>query len=255
VSLYVVPVLEALLLPPGLILVIGVIAVAFAFNRRLKLAAWLAIGDLSLLYLLSTVPVSNLLIEPLENRFPPLAVARLAAEKPDYVIVLGGGIIPRSPEEGNRGSMAPEALKRLVYAGELARRLDLPLITTGGIVPSSPALEPEAAVAARTLSAIIADPPKILLEDRSRNTWENAANVERRYHPKLAVLVTSAYHMPRSAIAFRRNHVPILAAPTDYLSTRTPFSFFQLLPGASSLRISSIALKEYLGILDYDVRR
>ncbi len=252
---YILPFLETAAFPPGILILLAVAALlCFAFRRR-NTALWIAVGDVVLLYLLSIVPVANLLVEPLEQWYPPFSPSAAAGLHPGYVVVLGGGLVPRSPEAGGAPTLAPESLKRLVYGVEIARSEKLPIIVSGGIVPSAPASEPEAAVAAATIRQMGIPVPRVLQEDASRNTWENALYVERDYHPKLVILVTSAFHMPRSIIAFRRHGIRVIPAPTDYLSRRGRFVIYDLLPEAGSLQVSAVAIKEYVGILDYLLRR
>jgi len=57
--------------------------------------------------------------------------------------------------------------------------------------------------------------------------------------------------MPRSVIAFERNGIAVIPAPTDYLSDREGYTVYSFLPTAGSLKVSAAALKEYLGYLYY----
>jgi uncharacterized SAM-binding protein YcdF (DUF218 family) len=245
------PIFESVLLPPGLFVVLIVFSLLLLGLGRRR--AGFVVGGLSalLLYLVSISPLSDLLIAPLENRYTPFVPSE--GKGAEYVVVLGGGIVPVSPAEGGKGSLAPESLKRLVYGIRIARETKLPIIVSGGIVPSIAAKESEAEVARRTVEELTGPSQTVLIEGKSRNTWGNAVGVEAKFHPKRVILVTSAYHMPRSVLAFRRNHIDVVPAPTDYLSDRgglTPYSF---LPSSTSLRDSAIALKEYLGYLYYRV--
>jgi len=182
------PFAESLLLPPGLFLLAIVIAIVLLWLKHRKAGFSLAIAGCVLLYLFSIVPVANLLVIPLENDYPPLA----RVDGADSVIVLGGGLVPVSPEEGGRPSLAAEGLKRLVYGARIAATAGLPLIVTGGTVPSRPASEPEAIVAKRAVEALGFKERSILLEGQSRNTWENAVRVEERFHPLLPTTCLAA---------------------------------------------------------------
>lgn len=244
---FVLPIVESFLLPPGVLLVALVVALVLVLTGRRKAGVSVGVAACILLYLFSIVPVANLLILPLEDHYPPLRSPKGA----EAVVVLGGGLVPISPVEHGRPSLSPEALKRVVYGARVASAAGLPLILTGGVVPSQPASEPEAVVAERVVAALGLREKSILLETNSRNTWENGVRVEEHFHPRTVVLVTSAYHMPRSVIAFERNGIRVVPAPTDYLSDREAYTFYSFLPGAVSLRVSAVALKEYLGYLYY----
>lgn len=244
---WVFPILESIFLPPGVFLLAALLSLLlFAFRRRATAVVVALLATVGL-YLASITPFADLLISPLENDYAPF----VRADGAEYVVVLGGGVVPVSPEERGKPSLGPESLKRLVYGATIASATGLPMIVSGGIVPSEPAAEPEAVVAAQTLEELGLKERKVLVEAGSRNTWENAALVETRFHPKRVVLVTSAYHMPRSVLAFERNGISVVPAPTGYLSDRAGYSFYAYLPTAGALRVTGIALKEYLGYLYY----
>lgn len=246
---YVFPIFESIFLPPGLFLLLGVVSLVLFLAQRKKAAFFVGLGSLLLLYVCSIFPFADLLITPLENDYPPYQAGQGGGAR--YVVVLGAGIVPKSPEADGRGTLGPESLKRLIYGARIAEQTRLPLILSGGIVPSFPSSESEAAIAKRTLLSLGLHERGILVEGKSRNTWENAVQVEDRFHPGTAILVTSAFHMPRSVIAFNRNHIHVIPAPTDYLSDRAGYTVYSFLPDADALRVTSIALKEYLGYLYY----
>jgi len=111
---------------------------------------------------------------------------------------------------------------------------------------------PESALAARTLISTGESPAAILTEQQSRDTHQNAVFTQRilaqRGIAKI-LLVTSAFHMPRAAAAFRRTGLTVIPIPADYLTATdndTPF-LLRLLPTAAALNNSGLALKEYLG--------
>ena len=56
--------------------------------------------------------------------------------------------------------------------------------------------------------------------------------------------------MPRSVAFFEREGVDVIPYPTDYKTSRnTSLNAFALIPKAENLYHSSIAVKEYLGLL------
>ena len=102
----------------------------------------------------------------------------------------------------------------------------------------------------------------ILLEDQSRNTSENAsfsAPLLRERNAQEILLVTSASHMPRAAALFKAQGFQVIPAPTDFIVADRDWEalsqgslaskLLNLFPSASSLNLTTNALKEYLGLL------
>lgn len=245
-----VKVIQALFLPPGLLLLLVVLAVVLAAVGKKRLALILACAGCSLVFLMSLSPVSDLLLRPLEGRYPPLDPAAEAAFRAEAVVLLGGGLTPEGVGKSKGVALSQAAMRRAVYGARLARRLGVPIIASGGRVVPDPEREAEAAVAARILEELGVPPKMILQEGESRTTWENALRVRDTYGPRRVVLVTSAAHMPRAVACFERLGIAVLPAPTDYLSKGSAF-FLDWLPAADALAASLTALREYVGIAAY----
>ena len=96
---------------------------------------------------------------------------------------------------------------------------------------------------------------RVLLEGRSRTTYENARETEQLLAAKgieRVLLVTSALHMRRAEATFRAAGVDVVPAPTDFeVVTERSSTMLDYLPDASALEGSSRAFKEYLGLLVY----
>jgi uncharacterized SAM-binding protein YcdF (DUF218 family) len=237
----------AFILPPGLFILLLVLALGLLRFRKKKAATAVLLAVAGLLYLLSIEPVKDTLILPLENSFAPLSES--AGTGAGMIVILGGGVTASSPEEGGRSSLSPAALKRVYYGARLHKQRGLPVLVSGG--QGLRTSETEARVAARVLRELGVPAEKIFEEQTSRNTWENAAAVKRLFSPSRVILVTSAYHMRRSVFAFRRQSIDCLPAPTDYRSQRSGYTFLSFLPDILELMDSWRALKEYTGLLAY----
>jgi len=241
-------IVTALVLPPGLF-VLGIF-LCLAFLRRRGAKGLLAILAV-LLYALSLGPVKDLLLLPLEDRHPSPPASFTAPGDVDFVVVLGGGTVVGSPDEGGRDSLRGETMKRVIHGFRLASSFGLPLVFSGGRVFDRDQ-EPEAAAAARFLVRLGMERGRILEEGESRNTWENALFVGKTYGAKRVILVTSAYHMPRSVWCFERNGIAVVPAPADFRADRgASLVIADLLPSMHALEESYLALHEYLGILSY----
>ena len=80
----------------------------------------------------------------------------------------------------------------------------------------------DAEVAKEALADVGVPVDRMIFEDKSRNTHENAINAAALVHPKPQekwLLVTSAFHMPRSIASFRKAGWNVYPAPTDYMTS------------------------------------
>jgi uncharacterized SAM-binding protein YcdF (DUF218 family) len=68
------------------------------------------------------------------------------------------------------------------------------------------------------------------------------------------VLVTSAWHMPRSVWCFESHGFEVIPAPVDYLTEQEAYDLRSYLPRWTTLSDSGQALHEYLGLLWYRLR-
>jgi uncharacterized SAM-binding protein YcdF (DUF218 family) len=201
---------------------------------------------------LTVFPLGDLLLRPLEAQYP----AAPAVERVDGIIVLGG-----AEETGAHrlwgGYQANEAGERLVEAAVLAHRFPAArLVFTGGTARVGGVEDTtDPSVMARDLwIGLGIAPERIVLEQESRNTAENAAMAREMVRPAAGetwVLVTSAFHMPRAVEVFRRQGWDgIVPWPVDFRSGdladgRGIWRFDRNLSGVN------VALKEYLGTLAY----
>jgi uncharacterized SAM-binding protein YcdF (DUF218 family) len=239
-----------LLIPLHLLLFAILLGVLAARGRFARAGRWLAIISLAILVIAGILPGSAFLIRPLEDRFP-LPPGNLPA--PSGIIVLGGAIVDEISQARHQISFG-EGAGRLTEAAMLARRYpDAKIVYTSGgnsIVgrPSS-----EADDAKKLFVALGIAPERIQLETRSRNTDENARFSRDLVSPKpneVWLLVTSAYHMPRSMGLFRRAGFNVVAYPVDY-HTYGDSQDWSLRDAATGLRVFDIAVHEWIGLIVY----
>lgn len=240
-------ILAALVFPPGIFIALAAACAILAIKNKRKAAAIVAILDALLLYALSTGAVSSLLIAPLENGYPPI----IASDDARAIVVLGGGYNDSSPERGGAGSLTPISSMRASYGYELSRKFGLPLVFTGGRPYVANGRGSEAEAAGDAWQALGEVKGRISLETESLDTKGNAAGVEKLAGAGPFVLVTSAFHMPRAVMAFKKAGIRVLAAPTDYRAKRSSLTFTDFLPDTWRLECSRSALHEYVGILYY----
>jgi len=251
-SLLVSKVVAQLILPPGGLILLGI--AGLIFWRK-----WWGRGlvglTLALLWLLSTEPVRDALTRPLEFQYPALKVAEIPAGHL-AIVLLGGGIYEKAPEYGGRDSLNNYALMRTAYAAELVKQTGISVYTTGG-VPLTHAADPEGAIMARWLVKFGVPKHMVHIEIAAQTTWENAENTKlelQKLGISRIILVTSAWHMPRSVWCFKKNGLDVIAAPADYLTKQFDYDLRSYAPRWDVLADSGDALHEYLGLLWYRLR-
>ncbi|WP_332700179.1 YdcF family protein [Devosia sp.] len=230
-----------------LLMLAGIVLLALG-RRRLGLAAH--IGALSVLVLCGFTSFGVLLIRPLEERFTRPSPM---PETVDAIIVLGGSTLARISTARGVAELN-DAGDRLTDAVVLARRYpEARIVFSGGVGLMEPGGEPEAATAERLLLAMGIAPARLVLEDRSRNTDENADLTAAMLgnDTGTALLVTSAFHMPRSVGLFRRVGLDVVPWPTDYRSSGQEGFGLDFANPVHSLNTASIAMKEWIGLAVY----
>jgi len=240
-----------LILPPGGLLLLALLGVVFC--RRLW-GRTLILLSLAALWLLSTAPVRDTLLQALEHQNAPLADVSLPADNA-VIVLLGAGTRADSPEYGE-DIPGRSAWLRTVYAAQLAKKSKLPLFATGGRVLKDRG-DTEAEVMRRWLLRFGVNAEQIHLEHAANNTWENAVFIRQslsQYKQARIVLVTSAWHMPRARWCFEQQGMNVIAAPTDYMGEQEEYDSRNYLPDADALAASSRALHEYLGLFWYRIR-
>ena len=238
-------------IPSNLIVSIGILGVLLLPTRFKRTGRGLVVASLLVLAILGLSPVGNALIIPLEQRFPACDAGRGA---PDGIIVLGGMITPDVSAARNEVALN-ESAERLTVAIELAQRYpNARVLFSGGSGALLFSEGNEAEFAGRLLQGFGIAPGRILLEQRARNTVENAAYSKAMAQPKPGerwLLVTSAFHMPRSIGVFRQAGFTVEAFPVDW---RTRGSEDVLRPFATmgdGLRRTDTAVREWVGLAVY----
>jgi Uncharacterized conserved protein len=216
--------------------------------RKKRTAAVICSAFIALsIYACSTNAIANLFLLPLENQYKPIE----ASDSAKAIVVLGGGYNDASPEYAMEGALLDSALSRAIYGFELNRRFNLPLTYTGGKGYDSRVPGTESEAARRLWLELGVRAQDITIETDSLDTKGNASGVAKLINQKEIILVTSAFHMPRSVLTFQKAGFIVHPAPTDYRAKRSPLSWADFLPEPSKVRLVTLALHEYVGLLYY----
>lgn len=234
---------------PGnlLLLLLCLSLFALLLGRHRIGTALLAIATMACLAV-TVMPVRTWVLRPLENRFPPPS----QPDRVDGIIVLGGMI--NAELSADRGQpVLTDSAERLVAFADLARRYpDAKLVFTGGSAALLGADDREADVARQVLASMGVDVARVRFERNSRNTFENAVYSQRLVEPQPGeawLLITSAYHMPRSVGIFREVGWPVIPYPVDYsVPAQTTESGFSLLDGLYGVQWGT---REWIGLAFY----
>ncbi len=240
--------------PSALLLVLLLVACAVLWSRYWNVGRWLVVAATALLLIGGEAPTASWLILPLEERFqrPDLANANV-----DGIIILGGGEDSRVAKARNVHALN-EAGERLTEGLALARRYPkAKLVFTGGSTEILFAPTVGAEAARRIMDDFdLGDRSRIVLEDKARNTWENAVFTKDLVKPQPGerwLLVTSAAHMPRSMGVFRKAGFPVEPWPVDYRTAGSRDRWLPFEAPSEGLRRLEAALHEWYGLVAYRV--
>jgi uncharacterized SAM-binding protein YcdF (DUF218 family) len=198
------------------------------------------------------LPIGNMLLAPLEERFgerqPETPTGPVAG------IILLGGFEDAWVSAGRGGLAVNESAERLTEGVRLALRLpSAKVVFTGGAASLFDRETVEEPVRRYLIDAGVAD-DRIIVETKSRNTYENAKYTRELLAPtpeQRWVLVTSAYHMPRAAGVFAKAGFSIIPFPVDYRlrdasDVLRPFASFP-----DGWKRLDLATREWLGLAAY----
>jgi len=235
--------------PVNFAILAGLFAALLAFTRFKRTARWIGLCAMVALVLMAFSPLPRAVIRPLEDRFPQQEASKGPVAG---IIVLGGAVgISRGDVVLNSSAV------RMTKAVELARlHPQAKVVFTGGSANLVAEVETTEADGARKLfEALGLDPARLVMEDKSRNTRENATFTRRLVDPKPGerwLLVTSAWHMPRSMGVFRQAGFAVEAFPVDYWSKGRPSDFTRPYSRAHrALETADNGFKEWVGLLAY----
>jgi uncharacterized SAM-binding protein YcdF (DUF218 family) len=241
-------IITAWILPLGLFIILTAFCGAFLIKGG-KRTGWVLVIMSLLLYALSIAPSRDALLMPLETYHPFTADVT-----GDVIVALGGGLREDVPDINGRGFPAEQALVRMVAAFRLWRRLNVPIIVSGGGTLEE--RQGESAVTKRILVDLGVPDEQILTDCVSRDTYENSYYTKRildedGFHSP--ILVTSAYHMRRAVVAFKKQGAEVIPFPCNFRGQSVEYDFLAFMPSAESLADVSVALKEYLGLVAYQL--
>ena len=236
--------------PNTSIFLILLTGVGLLFLGREKLGKTLILATTALIFFISVLPVYNLLLLPLENRFP---IPEPLPKKVDGVIVLGGAEIPKLTQIRGQVSLTDSVERLTTFVSLTYRYSDAKFVYAGG-QGAITAQEYKSATTARLFFEQMGlDTSRVIFDSQSRNTQENVENALQLAHPVKGekwVLITSAWHMPRSVGIFRKLNWQVIPYPVDFKTTgKLEMSIG--IPNFSAIASVSNVVYEWIGLFYY----
>jgi uncharacterized SAM-binding protein YcdF (DUF218 family) len=241
-----------LLLPTNFLICLGLVGATLLARRWARLGRGLLTAAVVGLAICGFSPLGSWLFYPLEQRFPPWDPATGA---PDGIVVLGGAI-ETDPSVAHGVPALTSSAARLFTAAALAYRYPKAriLYTGGNASLASDDAAKEADYATAVFESLGIAKERVILERASRNTFENAEFSKLIAAPKPGehwLLVTSAYHMPRSVGIFRKVGFPVEPCPTDWRLAGTADLSRWTVVALDGLIHTDLAVREWIGLLAY----
>jgi uncharacterized SAM-binding protein YcdF (DUF218 family) len=241
--------------PSNALITLALIGLVLMPTRFARGGRRLVVIALILIALAGLSPLGNAIILPLEDRFPAWDDSPNAARGAPAGIISLGGAIDTIVSPVRHEVALNEAAERMTAVAELARRFPAArIVFTGGSARLIFEGSTEAEMAERLFLSFGIAKERLTLEDKSRDTDENARFTRDIVKPKPTerwLLVTSAHHMPRSIGVFRAAGFAVEAFPVDYrtrgaIDLARPFATL-----GDGLRRTDTAAREWVGLLAY----
>ncbi|MBA8844816.1 uncharacterized SAM-binding protein YcdF (DUF218 family) [Ochrobactrum sp. RH1CCR137] len=207
--------------------------------------------SLATLFLAAFTTLGAVLLAPLEDRF---AKSDAMPQRVDGIVVLGG-YMNGEINAGRKGFELNSAADRIFEAMRLARLYpDAKVIVSGGEGAFFEKSAKEADSTRQMLADLGFSGERYIFENKSRNTVENAVFSKELAQPKPGetwLLVTSAYHMPRSIGCFRKAEFEVVAWPVDFKTRASEHFALYLESPNEALSRFSVAMREWVGLAAY----
>ncbi len=241
--------LVALLVPPANLVWVCLAGIALGLHRSRAGRILVILGVCGLFIL--AMPISGgLLFASLEEGLPLTASS---SDPPAAIVILTGDEAHSDGLALEVPSVGPLSLERLRAATILERRVGLPILITGGSL--HPGEEPLAAILARSLDQDFGVKTR-WLETGSHNTWQSAEHTAELLHAEgigSVYVVTHAWHLRRSLLAFSRFGIHATGAPVR-VDQPPRWELSDFFPTTSGWLTSYFGLHEWIGYAYYALR-
>jgi uncharacterized SAM-binding protein YcdF (DUF218 family) len=230
---------------------LAALAAVLAFAGLSRLAGGSALAASLLLFVTLDTTAGAMALQALENRYP-----KPAGDPADVscMIVLGGAF--DTEVASIRGGMEfNQAADRFIEALRLALRFPQSrILVSGGDGSFNGTHEGEAQASERFFGAFGVSPDRLVKENTSRTTYENTANTKQMLMDQdlgHCLLITSAFHMPRSIGLFEKAGIAVTPWPVDYRTRGDVKPGLDFTQPSLNAQITATAAREWMAILGY----
>lgn len=237
--------------PLSLVFLLGLSSLLLMLLRWRRTALWALAAAMLVLFVTLYTTTGSYLLQGLEARFP-----RPASDPANVacMIVLGGAF-ETEVTTARGGIELNQAADRFVEALRLALLYpNARILVSGGDGSLSGAYEGDAAASVRFFQAFGLSPDRLVMETTSRNTDENAQNSRQILADNglsNCLLITSAFHMPRSVGLFRKAGLAVTPWPTDFRTTGKIALGFDFTQPTLNAQQMATATREWIGLVAY----
>ena len=237
----------ALIAPETLLLFLLILSAGLLWTRYNKQGRVLISSTVFIIILVSVLPFSSWILRPLEDRFP---IPKELPNRVDGIIVLAGAenisvTAARGQPSFHDGA---ERLTTFVWLAHVYP--DAVLLFSGGSGSLTDQKHKSADTARKIFYQVGLNPDRVQFESDSKNTSESALESYKLIKPSPDqhwILVTSAFHMPRSVGLFRKAGWDIIPYPVDFQTTK----HFSLKFDFREIGRLSLGIREWLGLFVY----
>jgi uncharacterized SAM-binding protein YcdF (DUF218 family) len=243
------------LYPVGLSIILLIIGTVLLARRHIKAGSIFAFSALACMLLFSSTFVARVLMRGLETQYE---------QKTDYppasaIVLLTGS--PQPPVPPRHFVEVGPAADRTLHAVRLLKQGKAPVLVITGTCASCMGKrdDTEASLTKKLIMELCSlKDEQIVLEEQARTTREHGIYCkklfENRNWAKSIILVTSAYHMPRSVAIFKKQGFTVFPAPADFqFNNALVKNIYDFFPTSTALDMSTTALHEYYGLIGYRI--
>jgi uncharacterized SAM-binding protein YcdF (DUF218 family) len=203
---------------------------------------------ISVMLLVTLLPVGELLLYRLEQRFP----AQALPAKVDGIIMLGGAQQPRLTAAYNQPALNAAAERMTTFLALARRYPEAKLVFSGGSGDLLNRDLHEGLTVRMFLEQQGFDAERVIYESSSRNTYENVVNSKQMVRPQdkeVWLLVQSAADIPRAMGIFYKHGWRVTPVPCDY--NVLAWNWLPSLSMTKSFVLLDRAAHEWVGLLAY----